>query len=112
MKINYTLLAGAAVAAALVYKFKDFKGFGAGVGGAVVDVVDGVIGGTVVGIGQAVGVPPTSQTECQRAMAEGRTWDASFACPAGDFLGYAFGGKQTQVTDPLRADDGMDFRYF
>ena len=93
MKINYTLLAGAAVAAALAYKFKDWKNLGAGVGSAAVDVVDGVIGGTVVGIGQVVGVPPTNKNECQRAIAEGRTWDASFACPAKDFLSYAFGSK-------------------
>jgi hypothetical protein len=40
-----------------------------------------------------VGVPPTNLTACQRAIAEGRTWDASFACPAKDFLSYAFGSK-------------------
>ena len=60
-------------------------------GGAAVDVVDGVISGAVIGIGQGVGVPPTNMTACQRAIAEGRTWDASFACPAKDFLSYAFG---------------------
>lgn len=95
MKTNYMLIAGAAVAALLAYKFKDLKGFGTGIGGAAVDVVDGVISGAVVGIGQAVGVPQTNMTECQRAIAEGRTWDASFACPATDFLGSVFGKGQT-----------------
>ena len=42
--------------------------------------------GVVVGIGEAVGIPPTNQTECEKALAEGRTWDASFACPAGTFI--------------------------
>lgn len=93
MKLNLTLIAGAAAAVVIVLKFKDLKGIGAGVGGAAVDVVDGLISGAVIGIGQGVGVPPTNLTACQRAIAEGRTWDASFACPAKDFLSYAFGSK-------------------
>jgi len=55
--------------------------------GAVADAAGQVATGTVLGIGDAVGVPRTSQTECEKAIAEGRTWDASFACPAGQFLG-------------------------
>lgn len=39
-------------------------------------------------IGGAVGVPRTEATACERAKAEGRTWDASFACPASDFLKF------------------------
>lgn len=39
-------------------------------------------------IGAVVGIPKTNPTACQKAMAEGRTWDASFACPASDFLKY------------------------
>lgn len=41
-------------------------------------------------VGAAVGVPRTNETECERALREGRTWDASFACPAGKFLGSFF----------------------
>lgn len=59
-------------------------GIGAAVGGAVVDAGAGV----VLGIGDAVGLPRTQMTECERAMAEGRTWDASFVCPASTFLKY------------------------
>lgn len=58
--------------------------------GAAVNMVDGVITGAVEGIGQTIGVPKTDVSECERAKAEGRTWDASFACPAGDFLKYVF----------------------
>lgn len=47
--------------------------------------------GAVLGVGDALGVPRTDATECERAIAEGRTWDASFACPAGTFLGSLFG---------------------
>jgi hypothetical protein len=41
-------------------------------------------------VGEAVGVPRTNESECDRALREGRTWDASFACPAGRFLGSIF----------------------
>ena len=87
------LLAGGVVAAALVWavtRASSTSASNAGqyIGGAVVDMADGVIGGTVVGVGQIFGIPATNQTLCERAKAEGRTWDASFDCPAGDFIKY------------------------
>ncbi|WP_417283545.1 hypothetical protein [Comamonas sp.] len=63
---------------------------GAAVGSAVVDMGNGLITGTVTGIGSAMGIPLTNMTECERAIAEGRTWDASFACPAGTFIKSLF----------------------
>ncbi|MCE3602377.1 hypothetical protein LXA47_01955 [Massilia sp. P8910] len=63
---------------------------GAVLGGAVVDAVDGAASGAVVTIGDKVGLPRTNMTECEKALAEGRTWDASFACPAGKFIGSFF----------------------
>ncbi|TBO31326.1 hypothetical protein EYS42_08760 [Aquabacterium lacunae] len=48
-------------------------------------------GDAVQTVGAAVGVPRTNETECQRALREGRTWDASFACDAGTFLKSTFG---------------------
>jgi hypothetical protein len=62
----------------------------AGAVGTVVDMTADVATGTVIGIGQVVGIPKTNMSECERAKAEGRTWDASFACSAGDFLKYVF----------------------
>lgn len=62
---------------------------GATAGRALGDTAAGV----VLGIGDSVGIPRTDQTECERALAEGRYWDASFACPAGDFLGGIFNPK-------------------
>ena len=87
------LLAGGVVAAALVWavtRASSTSASNAGqyIGGAVVDMADGVIGGTVVGVGQIFGVPAPNQALCERAKAEGRTWDASFDCPAGDFIKY------------------------
>ena len=57
---------------------------GAAVGSGVVNAGAGV----VLGVGDAVGLPRTDMDACQRAMAEGRTWDASFVCPAPVFLEY------------------------
>ncbi|KQQ97417.1 hypothetical protein [Massilia sp. Leaf139] len=57
-------------------------------GAAVVDLVDGVVSGASKGIGDIVGVPRTNKTRCELAIAEGRTWDASFDCSAGTFLQY------------------------
>jgi hypothetical protein len=84
------LIAGAAVAGALWWASRkgNAEAVGTAVGGAAVDMVNGVVSGTVNTIGEGVGIPRTNLTECEKAKAEGRTWDASFACPAGDFLIY------------------------
>ncbi len=86
------MYAGLAVLAAVVglYVVKNAKTAGTAVGSAAVDFTDGVLSGAVLGVGEVVGVPVTNLTECERAKIEGRTWDASFACPAGDFLRYVF----------------------
>lgn len=69
-------------------KWTDVTGaLGGAVSGAV-DMADKVVSSPVLAIGDAVGLPRTNETECQKAIREGRTWDASFACPAGDFLSY------------------------
>lgn len=84
----YVLAAGA-VALALLYVAKTgAKEAGQAVGSAAVNLVDGVVSGTVVGAGELFGLPATNLTECERAKLEGRTWDASFACPAKDFITY------------------------
>ena len=58
------------------------QSLGVAVGGAIVDTSAGI----VLGIGDSVGIPRTNETECQRALREGRTWDASFSCPAATFI--------------------------
>jgi hypothetical protein len=91
------LIIGGAILAAIIFFVKK-KGaaadVGAAVGGAAVEFVlgaaDTAISTPVYAIGDYVGVPRTELTECERAKLEGRTWDASFACPAGNFLKYLF----------------------
>jgi hypothetical protein len=86
------LVLGAAVAAValllLVKKNGAAAAVGQEVGQAAAELAGGVATGAVLGTGDVIGVPRTNMTECEKAMAEGRTWDASFACPAGDFIGY------------------------
>lgn len=90
MKLNPVyLIAGAAVAASLAYvAITGTKNAGQAIGGAAVDMVDGLIGGVVVGAGQVVGIPATNKTQCELDTAAGNTWAASFSCPAKKFLSY------------------------
>jgi hypothetical protein len=48
-------------------------------------------GNAIQAVGEVVGIPRTNETECEKALREGRTWDASFACPAGTWLSSTFG---------------------
>ena len=88
------LIAGGVVAAALIYVATRPKGWasdtGFSAGEGAFDLVDGAIGGFGQSLIGLVGVPKTNMTECEKALAEGRTWDASFACPAGKFIGSFF----------------------
>lgn len=81
------LLAGLAVAGLVALWLFTRKGAaeatGAAVGAAVVEAGAGL----VLGAGDAIGLPRTDAELCRRALAEGRTWDASFVCSAGDWLG-------------------------
>ena len=98
-----TIALGAGV---LVLAYVGFKAYqkAASVGGTVVDaiaatpgaVVDAAVGG-IEGIGSVVGIPQTNMTQCQKDLAAGKTWDASFSCPAGTWLGSLFGSKPTNT---------------
>lgn len=57
-------------------------------GGAAVSAVDGAVGGVLMGVANVIGVPVTNKTQCQLDMEAGKTWDASFSCPAGTWLKY------------------------
>lgn len=92
------LIGAGAVAVAFIWllmrKAQTGEGFAYTVGSEVAsvafDMADGVLAGTVEAVGQKVGVPKTNMSECEKAKAEGRTWDASFACPASDFIKYVW----------------------
>lgn len=85
------LVAAAMVAGAVLYVAGRKPGeTGAGIASAGVDLVAGVFVGGVEAIGNQVGIPETNEDECDRAIAEGRTLDASFACPAGRWIKSLF----------------------
>lgn len=65
------------------------------VGGAAVDAV----AGAVEGIGESIGIPVTSQSACEAAIARGDRWDASFACPAGTFVRWLWTGNGPVAPD-------------
>jgi hypothetical protein len=94
------IIGGGAVLAALLYfqskgdKGEDgygggfFQDVGAGIGSSAVHAVNNVLSGVAIGAGDALGVPRVNKTACELAKEQGRTLDASFACPALDFLSY------------------------
>lgn len=85
----YLIAGGAVVLALLWVNSKGAAGTGKAIGSAAVALADGAITGTVTAIGGLVGVPLTSQKQCQKDRAAGDTWAASFSCPAIDFIKYA-----------------------
>lgn len=81
------MVAAGAVGLALVYvALRGMKGVAADIGGAAIDLADGVLSGAVETVGEKVGIPRTNMTKCELALAQGRTWDASFDCPAATFI--------------------------
>jgi hypothetical protein len=82
------LLAGGAVLAAVLYVSLrgGVKAVATDIGGAAVDMVDGVVSGAVVAVGEKINIPQTNLTQCEQDKAAGKTWDASFSCPASDFI--------------------------
>lgn len=85
------LIAGGAVLTALLWVgAKGAKGAGQALASGAIDLADGVISEPVFVVGEAMGIPRTNLSECEKAKQEGRTLDASFQCPAGDFLKYLF----------------------
>lgn len=88
------MYAGLAVGAFLLYKL-----WSRGVAGTAADVTRGVIStvadtgaGIVTGAAEVVGIPQTSQDQCVEDLYAGRTWDASFSCPASTFIRATVGG--------------------
>ncbi|MFJ1251901.1 hypothetical protein [Cupriavidus sp. CuC1] len=86
----------------------------AAVAAGAVGLAGDVATGTVLGIGDAIGLPRTNMTACEQAKAEGRSWDASFACPAGDFLSYMVSGTSADaptITDYPIVPPSVDTYY-
>ena len=92
------ILAAIALAGAFYYVKKNgVQGITYNLAGAAVDAVNGVVTGTVVGLGQVVGIPATNMTQCQKDMANGNKWDASFSCDASTYISWLAHGAPTKI---------------
>lgn len=86
-----------AVAAAIIvgayFAARGVREAGQLLGEGAVDLVDGTVSGVVLGVGDAVGIPRTSESECEKCKRLGDVWGASFACPAADFIKWLASGR-------------------
>lgn len=86
--------AGAVLAGVVYWKLRGkttqqvASNISSGIVGGAVGAVGGAATGIVESIGGVVGIPETNTDKCAAAKAAGDTWGASFACPAGDFIGW------------------------
>lgn len=103
------MLGAAAFLTYFVYALatKGFKGVASAAAEGVVRAATDTAAGVVIGAGKAIGIPETNEQQCYDAVATGRTWDASFACPAGTFIKSIFGVKPPPPggLNDLTADD-------
>lgn len=102
MKITPThiaALAGLSAAAFATYYISKLgvKGAAAAAGQAATDAAAGL----VIGVGRSFGIPETNMTECQKAQYGGRTWDASFACSAPQFVKGLFSAPTPRVDQSI-----------
>ncbi len=79
-----------AAAAVVLIAWRGPKVAGQEIGGAVVDMADGVVSGVAFGVGERIGLPDTRKPEVvsqgAAELAAGDYWNASFHLPAGDFI--------------------------
>ena len=92
------LIGGAVIGGALLYlalKKKPGETMATTFGRQVVTATGDAAAGAIVGAGGLFGIPQTNQTKCQQDLAAGRTWDASFSCPASEFIAGVFPSTST-----------------
>lgn len=101
MKISNTLYVyggAAAVGLALIW-WATRAGNAAKLAQGTVRVAGEAATGVVKGAAEMVGIPDTNMTQCQRDLAAGNLWDASFSCPASDYLAGVFGSTSVQESE-------------
>lgn len=99
---KFIIIGGLLAAVAVLYLVKKpgaAAGLAQSAGEAAVGVATGAVAGIGLGLGDAIGIPRTDETECEKAKREGRWWDASFACPAGDFISSGAGAATDSISD-------------
>jgi hypothetical protein len=97
--VGIGVVAAALAAVYIKKKVTDAGGLQTVVADVVSETVDSVVGGVVTGVGQVIGIPRTEKTACQAALDRGDMWNASFACPAGTFIGAGWDRATSSVSD-------------
>lgn len=109
MVMKTTIIAGAVViGGALLFvlvKRRAGEPLANTVGREIVGAAAGVATGAVNGLGSLVGIPQTNISQCAADRAAGRTWAASFSCPASEFVGHVF--NSTAATESLMSRDDL-----
>jgi len=90
---GYLLMAVAVAGAAFFVFSKGIKGTTKAIASSAVNAVGGFVEGGVKSVGEIVGIPDTNQSQCEKDIAAGRTWDSSFSCPATTWLKSLVGIK-------------------
>jgi hypothetical protein len=96
------LIGGAVIGGAMLYtlaKRRPGESLASTAGREIVGAAGNAASGAVIGVGSFVGIPATNLTQCQKDIAAGRTWDASFSCPATTFIGSIFSGATINAAD-------------
>lgn len=88
-----TLIVGGVVILGGWLVWRGFGGVAKDITNAAVSVGSGAVAGVAVGLGEAVGLPDTNLSECERDIKNGDYWAASVSCPASRFLRYTVTGK-------------------
>ncbi|WP_377704938.1 hypothetical protein [Pseudoduganella sp. UC29_71] len=83
--VNLALLAVLAVGVLIIAK-KNFPDLIVDAGAGAVGVIGDAAGGVAIGVGDLVGIPRISDSECQRALRIGDAWGVATYCPAGTTL--------------------------
>lgn len=104
--IQVGVLLALALAGYLVVRKLGVQGIASGAVGAAANAASG----TVLGVGDVLGIPRTDAEKCAAAKREGRTFDASKYCTAGNFIGYLFGADEPAV-EPRPATVAYDYGY-
>jgi hypothetical protein len=95
IKTDLMLYGSLGVAAVLLFMYvkKNAQNLAAAAAAGAVGMAGDTVAGVAQGLGSLAGVPSTSVSKCQQDMDNGDTWNASFDCPAGTFLGFLTGSQ-------------------
>lgn len=75
-------------------------------GSVIVNAATGAVTGTVVAIGEQVGIPPVNASKCKADILRGDSWNASFDCDMATYLRYIW-NRNDAGFDPNAFTAGM-----